>query len=273
VIVIRPTAKLRTRLKCDLVQSPPVSTGLLGDWYANLVRVERRQLLIAVSVKTLLPVVLEARDARSLPERLPLALGEVLAALEIPAPAIALEQSHMREHAYAKTLDRRVLGSMTDYGRLIDAYLEPGRSLVDVALNLAEAPMSAIKMNSPERETRAIFGCPKTAVHSRQLTVESLVTPKPQAVDCRPSTVNARHSRVLPFLSTVSEPLGSKFSRADRERVAAKLMEAETAYYDALRRHRDERSDDSRIALADAERVLKALEDWAAQVSREEVFH
>ena len=50
------------------------------------------------------------------------------------------------------------------------------------------------------------------------------------------------------------------------------LLAAETAYYAAKDRQRREDSDEARAALGEAERNLKAVEAWAVQVSREQVF-
>jgi hypothetical protein len=57
------------------------------------------------------------------------------------------------------TNDRRVLGSMNDFVRMLDAYLD-GRPLVEVALHLAQAPCSPLGMVSPRRTTMALFAAP-----------------------------------------------------------------------------------------------------------------
>jgi hypothetical protein len=231
-----------------------------------------------VSSTTLLPVVLQAKEIKTLPERLPAALGEVLAALHIPGLAIDSELRHMTEHRYAKTANRTILGVMNDYMRMLPSYADPGRPLLDIALHLAEAPMGPIGGESPDYETQRVFGLAVRRTHG-WVAAAAAAAPAPVAAPTKP--------RVLPFLSSLAHDLELKGSpdvnsatalapkptRETRERVARKLLEAETEYYDALRRHRDERSEESREALASAERALKALEAWAAQVSREEVFH
>ena len=285
MLILRATAKLLARAKPDLDKNPPASTGLLGDWYANLLYVDRQQLILAVSAKTLLPVVIPAKEIRTLPTRLPTALGEVLAGLQVPSAVIETELRHMAEHRYAKTASRTVLGVMNDYLRMLPSYADPGRPLLDVALHLAEAPMRPLKMESPDHETQKLFGCATRRTHGWVAAAAAA-----EEAAARPSGPPPK-PRFLPFLSSISGDLPSKGSpdvdlapsrvgalspkptREDRARVAQKLLEAESTYYQALRRHRDEHSDESRIALAGAERALRALEDWAAQVSREEVFH
>jgi hypothetical protein len=159
---------------------PPRSTGLLADWYATLALVDHMDLILAVSAKTLLPVVVLAEETQTFPERLPTAVGEVLSALGVPRAAIQRELGHMVEHNYAKTADRRVVASIVEYVRLLECELKPGTSLVRAALRLAEAPMGVIRMNSADNETLRRFRCsmprgrPKAA---RALDVRKLKTP------------------------------------------------------------------------------------------------
>ncbi len=52
--------------------------------------------------------------------------------------------------------DRRVLGSMNDFVRMLDKDLD-GRPLLEVALQLAEAPCGPLGMESPLKTTTALF--------------------------------------------------------------------------------------------------------------------
>lgn len=65
VFTFRCTQKLLDRLHVTPTLAPDPSDSVLGDWYANLIRVGRTQLVLAVSERTLLPVVLEAKDSGS----------------------------------------------------------------------------------------------------------------------------------------------------------------------------------------------------------------
>jgi hypothetical protein len=64
----------------------------------------------------------------------------------------------------AKTDSRKVLGSMNDFGRLLEAYLTDGVPLAEVSVKLAQAPCGPIGMDSPERVTRAVFATGANAV-------------------------------------------------------------------------------------------------------------
>jgi hypothetical protein len=69
----------------------------------------------------------------------------------------------MDECIVAPTNDRRVLGTMNDFDRMLDSYLE-GRSLQAEALQLAEAPCGPIGMQSPIEETKRVSRSRRTSI-------------------------------------------------------------------------------------------------------------
>jgi len=155
VVVVRCTQTMLRRLQQKPVDDGPASSTVLGDWYANILWVHRKPLVLAVSARTLLPVLFPARDPASLGPRLAAALGQMLAALGIPAHRITEEQRRMAEIALARTISRQILGTMNDFDRMLDP--APGQSLISAALELAEAPCGAIGMESPDRATVNLF--------------------------------------------------------------------------------------------------------------------
>ena len=122
MLTCRCTAKFLKRLKVKPAVVPPSSTGLLGDWYINLLYWQP-QVLLCVSERTLLPVIIPARDCGAFASRLVAALGEMLRAIRIAEPSIAAELATMQPLTIAKTADRRVLGSMKDEVFLVGWYL------------------------------------------------------------------------------------------------------------------------------------------------------
>lgn len=155
MVVLRCTQTLLKRLHQRPVEDAPASSTVLGDWYANILWVYRKPLVLAVSARTLLPVLLPARDPASLGPRLTAALGHVLAALGIPARRIEEEQRQMAQITFARTISRQVLGTMNDFDRMLDP--APGQSLISAALELADAPCGPIGMESPDRATVNLF--------------------------------------------------------------------------------------------------------------------
>src|SRR5262249_43825383 len=71
--------------------STPPSTNL-GDWYAHLL-FTRPQVVLCVSERTLLPVLIPARDGSLLVRRLREAVRQMLRALRVPEVAVAAEEA------------------------------------------------------------------------------------------------------------------------------------------------------------------------------------
>ena len=57
---LRCTAKLLKAMKATPVANPAPATSRLGDWHANLIRVSRTQLVIAVNDATRFGIVVDA---------------------------------------------------------------------------------------------------------------------------------------------------------------------------------------------------------------------
>jgi hypothetical protein len=146
VITLRCTLKIRKRLKLTATRpdsSPP--TTALGDWYVNLVRFGRQQVVIATSERSLLTVLLPARDLRqSLVPNLQWAVQQLLTALGIPPETVHREIAEMQPAAFASAANRRVLGSMNDFTWQIGAYLSRTDDALELARRLSDTPMSAV---------------------------------------------------------------------------------------------------------------------------------
>lgn len=158
MFTFRATQKLLDRLNTKPVLDTAAPDTVLGDWYANLVRSGRTQVVLAVSERTLLPVVLPARDGRSLVRRLTEALDPLLVSLGVPAGDIAAERAAMQEWVIGKTASRRVVGSLNDLVFLLQVSLqnEPDRTPLEHSLWLARTPMKVIE-GAPDRATVAAF--------------------------------------------------------------------------------------------------------------------
>lgn len=159
VFVLRCTQKLLDRLDSTPDPKPTASDTVLGDWYANLVRVGRTQVVLAVSERSLLPVVVPARDHRSLVHRISEAVESMLTAVGIPADEAFAERGAMQLCVIGKTANRRVLGSLNDLafqleGGLLDC---PDRTLLAHSLWLAKTPLKVIDYGAPDQATLAAF--------------------------------------------------------------------------------------------------------------------
>lgn len=102
-------------MRVDPEPNPPEPSTILGDWYANLLHFGKRQLILCVAEKTLLPVLLPAVDAKMLPRRLPETVFDVLKALGISWSAIDREMREMQEVVVGRTANRSVLGIVNEF--------------------------------------------------------------------------------------------------------------------------------------------------------------
>jgi hypothetical protein len=158
MVVIRCTQKLLKRVGAPH-GGDVTSTTRLGDWYANLVVIDRRPLVLLVSERSRLPVVFPARRVKLLGAHLPGILQDVLEALGIPAPAIAREVGEMRETVIAPTDSRSVLGTLNEFTVMLRhrLYSEPDADLIEVAAWLSETPIMALGNFFPDVKTRELL--------------------------------------------------------------------------------------------------------------------
>lgn len=91
---------------------------------------------LVVNERTLLPVLLPLAPAATLAQRFPVALRDVLRALDMPAQFIDSEIDGMSEVVYAKTANRSVLGVMNEFAYLAEGYRDQSGSIDPVALSL-----------------------------------------------------------------------------------------------------------------------------------------
>jgi hypothetical protein len=148
VITLRCTRKLLARLRAPVEPHDLPPTTKLGDWYANLLYVPGGQLVLFVSERSLLPVIVPAREARTLVDRFKVSLREVLSRLGADVAAIDRELAEMERLRLGKTASRQVLGSMTDFAFMLEASAS-GTFLIDDSLWLAQTPCGPIGMKSP----------------------------------------------------------------------------------------------------------------------------
>ena len=128
------TKKLLDRIKPEL-EAPRAGTTRLGNWYATAL-FWKPQMALVVNERTLLPVFLPLAPAATLAQRFPIALREVLRALDMPVEFIDSEISGMGDVVYAKTANRSVLGVMNEFVFLAEGYRDQDGSIDPVGLSL-----------------------------------------------------------------------------------------------------------------------------------------
>ncbi len=153
------TKKLLDRIKPEL-QAPRAGTTRLGNWYATAL-FWKPQVALVVNERTLLPVFLPLAPAATLAQRFPIALREVLRALDMPAEFIDSEISGMGEVVYAKTANRSVLGVMNEFVYLAEGYRDQDGSVdpVGLSLRLAGTPCGPLYKGAvfPDKAVRELI--------------------------------------------------------------------------------------------------------------------
>ena len=168
--IIRCTKRLLDELGLrisDLPDEGPVE-GLLGEWYCNLRRFDRRKVLLFTHPDTLfsfwVPGIKKA-DLEDFGMLFFTHLAKNLAHEGFPEPVIrrAIETDEIR---IGKTSSRSVLGSMNDYAYLSEYMIASAGGLqradiLEINKKLNRTPMSGIGMNfAIEALTKRLLGGP-----------------------------------------------------------------------------------------------------------------
>ncbi len=157
MINIMVTAKVAKKIKTPLKQSTIKSTNILGDWYVHFLILQRQHILLAISARTLLPILISAKNIASLPINLKEALKDILIKIDISNAKIENEILQMDNWVFAKTASRSALGTINDFSNLLRYQDIRNRNLMIHAMTLANTPCSPIGMMTPLEATRSIF--------------------------------------------------------------------------------------------------------------------
>ena len=107
VVALRCTPRLLRRLDADVVLTVAPAGNALGHWYANVVTLNRKPHVLALSERSLLSILLPAAPFATLLKRFPVALEELLRALFVPANQISRELEATTPLVAAKTASRK----------------------------------------------------------------------------------------------------------------------------------------------------------------------
>jgi uncharacterized protein DUF6933 len=148
MVILRPTRKLFRHLSPSAEPAVPSDTAL-GDWFVTRLVVDRRPLLLLVSSKSLLAVLVPARNVHALPDELPAVIGARLRRLGVHEEFIRAEVAAMTPVIIAPTNDRSVMGTVVDFVKDIPYSLEingwDDTTLPFVEARLAETPCHAAR--------------------------------------------------------------------------------------------------------------------------------
>jgi hypothetical protein len=158
VFTLRCTRKLLRRLGAKPSSEVLEASTVLGDWYANLLHLRPRQLVLAMNERSLLCVLVPAAPIGSLGERLRTEVGGLLTDIGVPGGPAAAELAAMEPVAIGATASRAVLGCMNDAVFQLAHRRAPGVSLRDLGLELADNMYSLTDYQKPRRRALELFG-------------------------------------------------------------------------------------------------------------------
>ena len=159
MVIVHGTQRFRDRVTAIPAAQGDTSTTILGAWYATVLR-WRPAVALFVNGSTLLPVFTQFAPTRTLLDRFPAAVGEVLSAHGVPPAVIATETAAMSTRRIAPTRNRSVVGTMNDFSFLADHHrADFSGELVELSVRLAETPCSPLYKRhiSPDRELAAMI--------------------------------------------------------------------------------------------------------------------
>lgn len=154
MITLRCTQKLRKYLGVTFVNDLPPTTSFLGGWYANLIPTTTGELILFVNEKTLLTVVIPVWESDNLLPLFRTRVANILFLIGVHPIAIEKEMLHYYHFQFGKTASRSILGSMTDFTKMIqfmtqNATTEEDLRLSNIELDLSQAPCKPIDYKAP----------------------------------------------------------------------------------------------------------------------------
>lgn len=159
MVTLHCTVRVLKRFRFKVADDLPPSTTVLGSWYANLLNLGRQRYVLCVSARTLLPVLVPARNSE-FPARLGVYVAAVLTDLGVPQPAINEEVHQMEVVDVGRTQDRSILGVMNDFARMAP-YHDAHDSPIEISLWLGDTPSGPLDYASPIARTCEAFSVPE----------------------------------------------------------------------------------------------------------------
>lgn len=157
--IIHCTKKLLQELDVNILEPDniPSNPEGLGNWYANLIRIDRRKCILFTNEKTLysflIPKVLKS-NLKNIEEEFLINLNLNLQAEGSSLEVISRVMQEYGEIGFAKTANKSVLGSMNDLAYLYEVHIiEDGGfdniKMLQLNQRINRTPMGAMKYQFP----------------------------------------------------------------------------------------------------------------------------
>lgn len=159
-MTLRCTKKLLDKLEIDRPGEPGPATARLGDWYGTILHTRPAHLLVFISEASMLAMVLEGRELRTMVPRFRRMLVEMLERIGVSQDNIDAELQRMSPMAFGPTVNRRVVGVLNQACKDLKVMLplEPEFTIYDWSWQLSRTPWSPIRFERQEDIVRRLLG-------------------------------------------------------------------------------------------------------------------
>lgn len=160
MFTLRCTQKLLREMGSTPVSRCVPTTTLLGDWYGNIVPTCRGGIVICTNERTLLTVILPLLEGEHPLAMFTMRVYNLLKLLGISTKAAEAELERMDEVQIAKTVDRRVLGTMNEIAQTLQFLAEdtPGQlNASEGELFIADSIYTFTKYKRPKHLVSALL--------------------------------------------------------------------------------------------------------------------
>lgn len=159
MVTLRCTRKLLDRVGVPGKIETKQPTTVLGDWYANLIYARPQQLALCMNERTLLVVVLPARDFKNVAPRFRAQVVSLLTRIAVPSVAVAAEEKAMVDFAFGPTANRKVLGCLNEAAFALSYELENPRfsSIAEIEDHLSDYIYSPTGYRRPRELALELF--------------------------------------------------------------------------------------------------------------------
>lgn len=160
---LRCTEKLLKAMKVEPIAQPGSARNRLGEWTANLIRIGRIQLVLAVSEPTRFGVVIDAAPYATIPLRLKHNVFKALLSIGVPADSAAGEAEAMAPLEISASNSKSVLGTLNQFAFQIECDIHYGdaRSAAEFTQRLSDTIVSQPRhIGHPADRVREAFGLP-----------------------------------------------------------------------------------------------------------------
>ena len=162
-----PAPGINAKIKGGPLPIRPLNDDPIADWSAHLFVVERRQLILLSSTKSLYSTLMFGSGITNESQFIARALSciqEFLKADELESVYQQFIAPSAAEVSFAKALDRSVTGSINELTRHAKWLSETGRCLQDIGFKLNEIPLASLKFNNPRNALLAMASSCRAAV-------------------------------------------------------------------------------------------------------------